>query len=71
MRTDDSVEPPVPLVPHHPSPIGVSTETHADGELRNSHKERRCGETQVHSQHPKELKYVKGNTSLTSHSRHS
>ena len=47
MRTDDSVEPPMPLVPHHPSPIGVSTETHADGELRNSHKERKCGETQL------------------------
>jgi hypothetical protein len=25
----------------------ASHETHADGELRNSHKERKCGETQI------------------------
>ena len=28
----------------------ASTETHADGELRNSHKERKCGETQICTQ---------------------
>ena len=28
----------------------ASNETHADGELRNSHKERRCGETQICTQ---------------------
>ncbi len=28
----------------------ASNEAHADGELRNSHKERRCGETQICTQ---------------------
>jgi len=28
----------------------ASDETHADGELRNSHKERRCGESSVYAQ---------------------
>ena len=30
--------------------IQASDETHADGELRNSHKERKCGETQICTQ---------------------